>query len=112
MSTWTAGAYSRPLAYFLQLSWTIESMRITYFRRGLTAPRRAGHRSSPAVKVIFPRPSVRRGLSASEEHAVVFGAELCEVGVRLRRVGFEVEAVPAFFLRAGRSANLGLPLQS
>src|SRR5260370_28686101 len=40
-------------------------------------------------------------LRASEEHAVVFGAELREVGVRLRRVGFEVEAVPGFLRRSG-----------
>src|SRR5713226_3867101 len=38
-------------------------------------------RSSLAVKSIFPSPSLRRGQSASEEHAVVFFAELREVRV-------------------------------
>src|SRR5713101_55635 len=54
----------------------------------------------------FTRPSVRRGLSVlREENAAAFGAELREVGVRLRRVGFEVEAVPGFLRRGGRDGN-------
>ena len=42
---------------------------------------------------------------ASEEDAVAFGAELGEVGVGRRWVGFEVEAVSGFRRRGGGNSN-------
>ena len=54
---------------------------------------------------------MRRGPRASEENAVVFGAELREVGVRLRRVGFKVEAVSCMLRRGGRDGNCSRALE-
>jgi hypothetical protein len=48
---------------------------------------------------------MRRDLSASEELAVVLGAELREVGVRRGRVGYEMEAVSGILRRGGRDGN-------
>src|SRR2546422_5268780 len=42
---------------------------------------------------------------ASEEDAVAFGAELGEVGVGRRWVGFEVEAVSGFRRRGGGNSD-------
>ena len=57
------------------------------------------------MKAIFPDLSARRDLRESEERAAVFGTKLREVGVRLRRVGFEVEAVAGILRRGGRNGN-------
>lgn len=57
------------------------------------------------MTVISAPPLRAKGWNASEEHAVVLGAELREVGVCGRRVGFEVEAVPCFLGRSGGDGN-------
>src|SRR6266478_6931647 len=68
--------------------------------------RRVGHQFPPAVRVILRHTSVRRSLGASgEEHAVMFAAELRELGACRRWVGLEVEAVPGILRRGGRYGN-------
>ena len=57
------------------------------------------------MKSYLPRPSVRRGLSASEELAVVFDAKLREVCVCRRRIGFEVESVSGILRRGHGDRN-------